>query len=338
MKFGVPQGSILGPTLFLTYINNLCDLDIPNAHITTFADDTAILFTGNNWIDVQSNVETGIKQVMDWLKNNLLTLNISKTKYINFSITNFNQPKSLFTVKAHTCLSALPSDTSTTASSSCNCVALENVQYIKYLGIMVDQHLTWAKHIRYISDRVRKLIFIFKKLRRVSDYHFLKSVYLALAQSLLCYCISVWGGAAKSHLLPLERVQRAILKVMLVKPFRFCTRTLYSIAQVLTVRQLYIERVCLNQHKVVFIDANNRTANTTKRLGGRRKHQIFDVVVHKTAFYRRQFNFLAPFLYNKINLNLNICNCNKHTVLKLFRKWIISQDYSSTEKLLETIK
>lgn len=82
----MPQGSILGPTLFLTYINNLCDLSLENGIIITYADDIALFFTADTWSEVFLYAQAGLNKVMFWLNSNILTLNIDKTKHISFSL------------------------------------------------------------------------------------------------------------------------------------------------------------------------------------------------------------------------------------------------------------
>lgn len=231
-RYGLPQGSILGPTLFLIYINDLCNLNIPNCKIISYADDTVLLFTATSSDLVYKYAQNGFNIVNKWLNNNLLHLNISKTKYILFAMRNTNIALTNPHIYVHSCTQY--------ADSACNCPTLAISHDIKYLGITIDTNLNFRKHIDLLCTRVRKLIYAFKHLRNIADYTLIRQVYLALCQSTLTYCITSWGGAAKTILLPLERAQRSILKVATLRPYTFPTHELYTSCNVLTVRQLFI--------------------------------------------------------------------------------------------------
>lgn len=82
VTFGVPQGSILGPSLFLVYINGLCNMQTLNGRNLAFADDTAVFFSRNSWEEVSRSAQNGITRFCSWLRKNVLTLNASKTNYM----------------------------------------------------------------------------------------------------------------------------------------------------------------------------------------------------------------------------------------------------------------
>lgn len=94
----------LAPTLILTYVNDLCNLDLDNSRIVSFADDTALIFEGDTWPIVEKFAENGLRKVIKWLDDNLLTINIPKTKFICFRINAASNPPSDFTITAHSSL------------------------------------------------------------------------------------------------------------------------------------------------------------------------------------------------------------------------------------------
>lgn len=317
VSYGIPQGSILGPTLFLVYVNELCKLELPNGRIISFADDTALTFSAKSWEEVFSQAQHGFDIVNDWLCNNVLTLNSDKTKYITFTKRGYvaNMP---FCIVAHKCL--LPHDI------NCNCSKLESVRTIKYLGIYVDNNLNFNKHVDMLVPRIRKLIYIFKNLRNVADHRTIKVVYTALCQSILCYCITIWGGTHKTTILKLERAQRAVLKTSQNLHFLFPTSELYKLCKVHTVRQLYIMRVIAKVHSELPYEPSIITSKRRKDIVCRyRQH---------TTFSHRAFSFLGGFIYNKCNKMLNLYPLNKKICKLTVSEWLLTLDYVKTEDLL----
>lgn len=322
LTYGVPQGSILGPTLFLLYINNLCRLNIPNCKIIAYADDTVLLITGNTWENAFKNAEYALKKVSNWLTTNLLSLNVTKTKFLTFSPSATSQPSAdRCIVKAHIC-------TSFDNSSNCTCPPVEYATNIKYLGLLIDNTLSWKLHISNLTSKIRKLIYIFKNLRSSADKSTIFMVYYAIVQSLLMYCISVWGGSNKTAMLQLERAQRSILKVMTKRPFRFPTIDLYKDCKVLTVRQMFIFQMIIRKHISVSYDKN---------LVKRRMDLIFQTERHKSRLAGRQYYIISSSLYNKVNKALNIYPLNKKECKKRVKEWLLTLTYVDSEKLLDVL-
>lgn len=248
VKFGVPQGSILGPILFIMYINDIHDN--VDGEIICYADDTAIIYEGTTWHEVFENAEIGLQKISTWLSHNLLTLNIAKSSlYVCFHKTASSAPASTLQLKLHTCL----------GNNLCNCLMLTRTQTTKYLGIVLDENLNFKAHTNLLSGRVRKIINIMKLLRQSASLKVLYNVYFALCQSLIEYCLPSWGGALKSHLIQLERAQRSDLKVMLKKPFLYPTSKLYQESSILSVRQLFILKVTLKVHRTVVHSKDHET-------------------------------------------------------------------------------
>lgn len=314
---GVPQGSILGPTLFLLYINDLTNLILPQGEIISFADDTALFFSADNWNEVFDAAQFGFDSVRNWLNDNVLTLNTSKTKYICFSIRSDMGTNHDHAIIPHDC----------TPHDSCSCAKLERVDSIKYLGVTIDKNLNFKEHIRILSGRVRKLIYIFKNLRHIVEPYILKRIYYALCQSLLTYCISAWGGAPKTSLKSVEVAQRAILKVSTFKPILFSTALLYQECGVLTVRQLFILKILIMQHACTNYDP--QMLNTRRNYMVCTQHRSYS-----TKFGNKFFNFLGPYIYNKLNKNLNMYPLNADRCKKKVSEYLQGLTYDETEQLL----
>lgn len=235
-----------------------------------------------------------------------------------FSTSTRTAPQRPLTVKFHKC--------HLSRSDICDCGALEQVPSLKYLGVVLDEHLTWELHIMKLASRVRKLLYIFKKLKVSASVEIINIVYNSLCKSILSYCVVAWGGAAKSHIEKLERAQRAALKVAFRKPFLYPTEALYKECGHLQVRQLYIFSVVLRFHK---------TALTTLTISHR--HIRWKLPPRKTEFFRRTFTWAGPYIYNKIDTLLNILPLLRNQCKAKLHKWLLSMSNDETEKFLQIV-
>lgn len=324
IKFGVPQGSILGPTLFLIYINDLCQLAIPKTKIITYADDTVLLVAEKSWKEAFFSAQTGLDIVINWLKQNILTLNVDKTKYITHSIRASGQPPNELRLIAHECPIPL--------GVMCSCKSIDKTDTMRYLGVTIDSQLNFSAHIEGLTGRVRKLIYIFKNVRHVADISLVKRIYFALCQSLISYCISAWGGAPKTTLIHLERAQRFVLKVMHSLPFLTPTEYLYKTAKVLSVRQLFILSAALKYHSTLDYNRQHVRNNCRRAFYVGKRSKKFN-----TAFSRKFFDFNGPYIYNKLNKTLNIYDKTKRECKNIVTDWLLHQNYENTEDIMNII-
>lgn len=232
---GVPQGTVLGPLLFLIYINELMDMDL-SGRIFGFADDTAIIFWSKSFDDLISTSSVDFQLVRSWLDVNYLRLNLNKTSVLKFSVSD-RKTITNQRVRFH--------DYKCAGSLDCSCNLIPFSKKCKYLGVIIDDHLKFTEHIGLLIKRLRKLFYVFKILRRFLNFKLLKMVYFGFFNSLVRYGILVWGCACKSSLRPLQIVQNTILRIILNKPSRSHTAALYE-RDFLRIKDIFLLESCLH--------------------------------------------------------------------------------------------
>ena len=165
---GVPQGTVLGPILFLIYINSLCSLPVTGS-IYSYADDTSIVVSSSTWEDTKITAENCLLQIQNHLDDNLLSLNLQKTHYICFSPTKRGSPPPSFCLQYHN---------SSCDKNPCDCPKMDQIVSTKYLGVQIDKFLKWTEHIDIISRKIRHSSYIFYRIRNICSRHFMRTVYM----------------------------------------------------------------------------------------------------------------------------------------------------------------
>ena len=215
---GVPQGSILGPLLFLIYINdlsNVCEFMMP----LLFADDTNLFNSGQDSEKVQSEILSDLSRISEWLKINKLSLNIKKTHFMIFTNRNSQTPDIDLSIDGH---------------------QIEQVLKTKFLGVIIDNQLTWKCHINYISGKIAKGIGVIIKARKLLDRETLISLYYSFVYPYLQYCNHVWGNTYSTYLKKLFILQKRIVRVIAgVKP-REHSEPLFKMFDILTIFQINV--------------------------------------------------------------------------------------------------
>lgn len=239
---GIPQGTVLGPILFSLYINELLFIQ-SNAKIVSYADDTVLLFTGRTWKEVFEMASIEFSTIVQWFGENLLTLNMTKTRFMCFSIYDIYQPD-------HGELKIHSFDCIQNNKQNCQCtITLNKIDKIKYLGVIMDKNMKWEEHIQQLNAKIRKLIWKFYNIRNVMPTKILRTLYITLAESIIRYGISIWGGTFPSNMNMLNITQKFLLKVLLHKQKRYPSDLLFAEANVFNIPQLYIKSVILFTYK-----------------------------------------------------------------------------------------
>ena len=330
---GVPQGSVLGPLLFLLYINDI-GCSSKKLHFYLFADDTNILYSNKNLKSLECVMNTELCNVHQWLLSNKLSLNYKKS---NFTIFRPYQKKLSFSPN----ISIYDSEHHQPSP-------LESKDFVKYLGVFIDYKLSWNHHIDTVTLKISRTIGLLSKLRHFIPPYTLLQIYNSLVAPYLCYGLIAWGQANKTLLNKLLILQKRALRFIFFSDRRKHAIPLFLSAKILPVQFMYFYDIACMMHdvsnNVVPLNIKNlfQLTSSVHRYNTRSStSQNYYLKRSNLEIQRKSFSRIGAKLWNEIPASIR--NLPKHLFKKELRSVLLkiletADDYLDIKSIISRLK
>ena len=293
---GVPQGSCLGPLLFLLYINDLPNVS-KNLNSLLFADDTTVYSSGSDLLQLSQAVNDDLQKISTWCRANRLSLNVQKTCGMVFTFNkNLSQPLTI----------------------NDNLVPI--VVSSKFLGLNFDDRLNFSDHINSLRLKLSKTVGIFYKLKDYVPRKILIDLYYSLFYPHLIYCNILWGGTFDTHLQKIYVMQKKCIRIIAGAPFNSHTGPLFKSFNILNIFDIYKFSVCKHMFKELKLGHFNIASHRYSTRGS----TLIQPSFQRLTTTQKSINFKGPQIWNSLPKSITDLS-NFNLFKKNLKNYLISK-------------
>ena len=303
---GVPQGSILGPLLFIIYINDIINSS-KLLNFVIFADDTSVFYSHSNFNHLINLLNRELSRISQWFKCNKLSLNISKTNFMHFSKINSRRDNFVLTIDG------LP---------------LAEKHSTKFLGVTLDSNLSWNEHIHNVHTSAARNIGILYKMKEFVSEKSLLILYNSLVLSHINYCNVIWGNCSLTKINSLLLLQKRAVRTITNSGYLAHTEPLFNRLKTLRTHDIhsfqtgvFMYKYTNNQlpelfHNYFDLNSNIHTYPT-------RRSSDFHLENPKTILAQKSIRHHGPDVWNSLPNNIKQC-LTLSNFKDLFKTYILS--------------
>lgn len=288
IKYGVPQGSTLGPLLFILYINDL-PLYMKNCCFDLYADDSTMHLSGKCFQTLQSLVQEDLNNVEQWCGDNNMFINPNKTKYMVIGTKNKVAP--------YYNESVLRIENEMIQISSCE----------KLLGIKIDPSLTWTSQIEVICSKISSRLYLLLKIKKFLNLDARKLFYNGYILPLIDYCCITWSGCHADDLERILKLQKRAARVILDTDPLTPSKPLFDKLGWMTVEQRIKYHKSILAFKCIKNDAPSYLVDKFNYISENNPYQLRNVIKGnlsvpkpKLELFKKSFMYSGPSLWNEL--------------------------------------
>ena len=320
LKYGVPQGSILGPLLFIMYTYDMVDIT-PTNKVIVYADDTTVLVSGKSLTEAKQHCNDILTRFYNYFTMNKLSINASKTKFMIYKplIRRKKSRKILYDI--------------TNTKVEMEGTILEQVKSIRFLGVIINDQLHWKDHKHYVYKKICKSIGLIYKCKHAMNENDCINMYKTFIEPFFLYAIEVWGHTVQTPTDILAHLQSKILRILFS-----CKRSddawEHNNGRILHIQELYqrtIKKLCIKQHMEIlphYFTSNimpclnvSQLQNKITRIALEQMYN-YKICIKKSNTYFKKNCYK---LWNSLPLSIKMLPySNKSTAIKEFNKFLLN--------------
>lgn len=297
---GVPQGSILGPILYIIFVSDFPSYITNYSSPIMYADDTVLLLKNPSPENLEIETHTALKMSEQYCRGNDLVLNTKKSQQM---IIGHKKDKVL----------PLPD--------------VQRVEEGKYLGIILDDKLSWTQHINQLCKKLSSALYVLKRLKQISSDDIVRTAYFALFEAHMRYGVATWGASSKSNVQRVLILQKRAIRILAGLGFQESCKAAFRSCRILTTVSLYIlETIMHAQKQDIRRGTNFHTYNT-------RTAHNFTIPRHRLSAFEKQPTYTGAKFYNILPEEIKNVNDQEKQRKELIA-WLLERPFYTTEEFM----